>query len=114
MIAVVIVQQILSFFRDPICQLSRLGGGRLRCAIDDVLGACKQTRLVPLRTGACFPVFAAYVAELVTAGTTIIVSQDHQRDHLPSNSRDVVAPEGKSDNASASATSLPAAFLSET
>lgn len=74
MIAVVIVQQILSFFRDPICQLSRLGGGRLGCAVDDILSARKQTRLVPLRTGACFPVFVTHVAELVTAGTTIIVS----------------------------------------
>jgi hypothetical protein len=74
MVAVVIVQQILSLFRNSICQLGRLGGGRLWFAIDDVLSACKQTRLIPLWTKASFPVFAAHVAELMATGTTSIVS----------------------------------------
>jgi len=74
MIAVVVVQQILSLFRDPICQLSRLGGGSLWLPIDDVLSACKQTRLVPLWARTSLPVFAAHIAKLVTAGTTIMIS----------------------------------------
>lgn len=65
MVAVVIVQQVLSLFRDSVCQLGRLGGSRLWFAIDDVLSASKQTRLIPLRARTCLPVFAAYVAELM-------------------------------------------------
>ena len=74
MIAIVIVQQILGLFRHTICQLIRLGGGSLWFAIDNVLSASKQTRLIPLRTRACLPVFAAHVAELMAAGTTITIS----------------------------------------